>query len=63
VDFHDKDVVVVFTAEGQLNPTTLDGKIELNQISYGLTRFNTRDRIHSEELVKGSAGAIIFELK
>ena len=50
-------------AEGQLNSTTADGKITPQQISYGLTRFNARDRIHSEELVKGAARAVIFELK
>jgi quercetin dioxygenase-like cupin family protein len=61
--FHDKDVVVVFMADGQLNSTTPDGKTTPQQISYGLTRFNVRDRTHSEELVKGSARAIIFELK
>ena len=61
--FHDKDVVVVFMAEGQLNSTTADGKTTPQQISYGLTRFNARDRIHSEELVKGAARAVIFELK
>ena len=61
--FHDKDVVVVFMAEGQLNSTTADGKTTPQQISYGLTRFNVRDRIHSEELVKGAARAVIFELK
>jgi quercetin dioxygenase-like cupin family protein len=61
--FHDKDVVVVFMAEGQLNSTTPDRKTTPQQISYGLARFNARDRTHSEELVKGSARAIIFELK
>jgi quercetin dioxygenase-like cupin family protein len=61
--FHDKDVVVVFMAEGQLNSTTADGKTTPQQISYGLARFNARDRIHSEELVKGAARAVIFELK
>ena len=61
--FHDKDVVVVFMAEGQLNSTTADGKTTPQQISYGLARFNARDRVHSEELVKGAARAIIFELK
>jgi hypothetical protein len=61
--FHDKDVVVVFMAEGQLNSMTPDGKTTPQQISYGLARFNARDRTHSEELVKGSARAMIFELK
>jgi len=56
-------VVVVFMADGQRNSTTPDGKTDANQISFGLTRFNARDRVHSEELVKGSARAIIFQLK
>jgi quercetin dioxygenase-like cupin family protein len=61
--FHDKDVVVVFMANGQLNSTTPEGKTDPNQISVGLTRFNARNRVHTEELVKGSGRAIIFELK
>ncbi len=61
--FHDKDVVVVYLADGELDSTTPEHKTDANQISYGLTRFNARNRIHSEELVKGSARAIIFELK
>jgi hypothetical protein len=61
--FHDKDVVVVFMANGQLNSTTPEGKTDPNQISFGLTRFNARNRVHTEELVKGSGRAIIFELK
>jgi len=42
-----------------LNSTRADGKITPQQISYGSTRFNARDRIYSEELVKG-ARAVIF---
>jgi hypothetical protein len=61
--FHDKDVVVVYLAEGQLKSTTPDGKSEVNNLSPGLTRFNAPNRSHSEELVSGSSRAIITEFK
>jgi hypothetical protein len=61
--FHDKDVVVVYLADGQLKSTTPDGKSEVNTIAFGLTRFNAPNRSHSEELVKGSGRAIITEFK
>jgi len=61
--FHDKDVVVVYLADGQLKSTTPDGKSDVNTISFGLTRFNAPNRSHSEELVKGSGRAIITEFK
>ena len=61
--FHDKDVVVVYVANGELKSTTPDGQSVVNPISFGLTRYNTRDRVHTEELVKGAARAIITELK
>ena len=38
-------------------------KSDANAISFGLVRFNRRDRTHSEELTKGAARAIIIELK
>jgi quercetin dioxygenase-like cupin family protein len=61
--FHDKDVVVVYMENGEVKSTTPDGKADINPISFGMTRFNLRDRTHSEELVKGRARAIIVELK
>ena len=61
--FHDKDVVVVYLAEGELKSTTVEGKADVNKISFGLTRFNAPNRTHTEELVKGAARAIIVELK
>jgi len=61
--FHDKDVVVVYLADGELKSTTPEGKSEVNPISFGLTKFNAPNRTHSEELVKGSARAIIVEFK
>ncbi|TMQ12848.1 MAG: hypothetical protein E6J90_11665 [Deltaproteobacteria bacterium] len=61
--FHANDVVVVHLADGVLASTTPDGKTVMNPNSYGLTKFNPRGRVHSEELVKGKASAVIVELK
>src|SRR5262245_60853661 len=61
--YHDKDVVVVYLADGELKSTTPDGESVVNPISFGMTRFNAPDRSHTEELVKGAARAIITELK
>jgi hypothetical protein len=61
--FHDKDVVVMFLEEGDLKSTTNKGEVTLNQYKPGTIRFNLRDRIHTEELVRGKERAIIVELK
>jgi hypothetical protein len=61
--FHDKDVVVVYLEDGALKSTTPDRQSVLNELSPRLIRFNLRDRIHTEELVRGKARAIITELK
>jgi hypothetical protein len=61
--FHDKDVVVVFYDDGDLTSTTLDGKVVVNAYMPGTVRFNTRDRTHTETLVRGKQRAIITELK
>lgn len=61
--FHDKDVVVVYLADGALKSTTPDGKSVVNEISFGLTKFNPRDRTHTEEVVRGNARAVMMELK
>jgi hypothetical protein len=61
--FHDKDVVVVYLDNGDLSSTTLDGKTTVNSYSFGQTKFNPRDRIHSELLAKGSQRVIAIELK
>ena len=61
--FHDKDVVVVYLADGKLKSTTPDGKSVVNTIAFGLTTFNAPNRSHSEELVEGSARAVIVEFK
>ena len=61
--FHDKDVVVVYLEEGELASTTPDGQVVNNPHFFGFTKFNARDRVHTETLVKGKARAIIVELK
>jgi len=61
--FHDKDVVVVYLADGALKSTTPDGQSTTNEFSVGTTRFNLRDRVHTEVLAKGSGRAVITELK
>ncbi len=61
--FHDKDVVVVFLEDGDLSSTTLDGKVTTNSYSSGTVKFNTRNRTHTETLVRGKQRAIITELK
>jgi hypothetical protein len=61
--FHDKDVVVVYLADGALKSTTPDGQSTTNDFSVGTTRFNLRDRAHTEVLAKGSGRAVITELK
>jgi quercetin dioxygenase-like cupin family protein len=61
--FHDKDVVVVYLGDGDLSSTTLDGKTVVNSYTFGQSKFNPRDRTHSELLVKGSQRVIAIELK
>jgi L-ascorbate metabolism protein UlaG (beta-lactamase superfamily) len=63
VHYHDKDVVVIYLEDGALTSTTPDGKSVVNEHSFGFTKFNDRDRVHSETLSKGRARAIIVELK
>jgi hypothetical protein len=61
--FHDKDVVVIYLGNGSLTSTTRDGKSVVNTWKPGDTRFNLRDRVHTETLVEGQLRAIITELK
>ena len=61
--FHDKDVVVIYLGNGSLRSTTTDGKSVTNKWAPGDTRFNLRDRVHTETLVEGQLRAIITELK
>jgi hypothetical protein len=61
--FHDKDVVVIYFGNGSLRSTTPDGKSVVNKWVTGDTRFNLRDRVHTETLIEGQLRAIITELK
>lgn len=63
VHFHDKYVVVVYLEDGAVKSTTLDGNSVVNEISFGLATANPRARVHTEEVVRGKARAIIMELK
>jgi hypothetical protein len=61
--FHDKDVVVTYLETGELASTSPDGQVVNNPHYFGFTKWNTRDRAHTETLVKGKGRAIIVELK
>ena len=61
--FHDKDVVVTYLEPTALSSTTPDGKKTVNEYSAFQTKFNLRDRVHSELLIRGSGSAIMTELK
>jgi hypothetical protein len=61
--FHDKDVVVTYLKDGSLKSTTPSGEVVTNDYSFGTVRYNSRDRTHTETLVKGSQRAIIVEFK
>ena len=61
--FHDKDVVVTYLADGALTSTDRQGKSAANEVRFGLTRFNARDRVHTEMLARGQGRAMMVELK
>ena len=61
--FHSKDVVVVYLEKGEVRSTALDAKVTVNKVERGVTRFNARNRTHTEELIEGASRAIIIELK
>ncbi len=61
--FHDKDVVVVYLEDTALKSTGPDGKSILNEYKSADIRFNRRDRIHTELLVREAGSAVITELK
>ena len=62
VHFHSRDVVVVYLETGEVRSRAIDGTSTVNVLEPGLTRFNARNRTHSEELIKGASRAIIVEL-
>jgi len=61
--FHDKDVVVYYLEDGDLQSTTPSGEKTVNPYKPGMARFNLRDRTHTETLIRGKQHAIITELK
>jgi hypothetical protein len=61
--FHDKDVVVTYLETGELASTSADGQVVNNPHYFGFAKWNTRDRAHTETLVKGKGRAVIVELK
>ena len=60
---HDKDVVVYYLEDGDLESTTPSGEKTVNPYKPGMVRFNLRDRTHTETLIRGKQHAIITELK
>jgi hypothetical protein len=61
--FHDKDVVVFYLEDGDLQSTTPNGEKTVNPYKRFMIRFNLRDRSHTETLTRGKQRAIITELK
>ena len=61
--FHNTEVVVVFRGDGDIASTTQDGKTIVAHHSPGDIVFNTANRSHSEEVVKGQQSGIMLELK
>lgn len=61
--FHDKDVVVTYLKTGALRSTDPDGRSVVNPHYVGFTKFNPRNRTHTEELIEGEGRAIMMELK
>jgi hypothetical protein len=63
VHFHDKDVVVTYLEDSPLQSTEPNGKTVVNEYKSGDIRFNKGNRIHSELVVRGTASAVLVELK
>jgi hypothetical protein len=61
--FHDKDVVVFYLEDGDLQSTTPSGEKTVNPYKPGMIRFNLRDRTHTETLIRGKQHGIMTELK
>jgi hypothetical protein len=61
--YHDKDVVVVYMEDTALKSTAPDGKSTINEYKAGQTKFNLRDRTHTELLIRGTGSAVMTELK
>jgi quercetin dioxygenase-like cupin family protein len=62
--FHGFDAIAVYLESGALKATTPDGQSVVNEYVPGFTKFNPRNRIHSEALAKGTEErAIVVDLK
>ena len=62
--FHDKDLMIVYLADGAIQSVTPDGKAAPNEFKFAEVRFNLGNRAHYEEHVRGDGPrAIITELK
>jgi quercetin dioxygenase-like cupin family protein len=61
--FHDKDVVVTYLADGALTSTDAKGQSVVNPHHFAYTKFNARNRVHTETLTQGQARAVMVELK
>jgi hypothetical protein len=62
--FHDKDLMIVYLADGAIRSVTPDGKATPNEFKFAEVRFNPGNRAHFEEYVKGNGPrAVITELK
>jgi hypothetical protein len=61
--FHNTEIIVVYLGNGDVAATTPDGKRTVTHRNPGDIVFNTANRSHSEELVKGEMSGIMLELK
>jgi len=61
--FHDKDVVVYYLEDGDIQPITPSGEKTVNPYKPFMIRFNLANRTHTETLIRGKQHAIITELK
>jgi hypothetical protein len=62
--FHGKDAIAVYLKNGRLKATAPDGDSVVSEYLPGFTKFNQRNRIHSEQLVTGEdERAIVVDLK
>jgi hypothetical protein len=62
--FHDKDLMIVYLADGAIRSVTPDGNATPNEFKFAEVRFNPGNRAHHEEYLRGDGPrAIITELK
>jgi redox-sensitive bicupin YhaK (pirin superfamily) len=61
--FHNTEIIVTYLGNGDIAATTPDGKRAVTHRNPGDIVFNTANRSHSEELVKGEMSGIMLELK